>query len=144
VLLICFRTLLVWIFMELSDILRIQKFQRRARMNRTFLIAALFTLSSLGSLAHATVTWSFGANPTLVGQGAAYGTTPTGGTIRIFSEQVYYTGPNAGKIVSTITTYNGTATLGTGSNALFATNNSVFANGIGVAPYNVSQDGNGS
>src|SRR5271166_48562 len=74
-----------------------------------------------------------------VAQGATFSSS-TFGTINVFSEQVN-NGTN--NIVGTITTDNGTATLGTGAQALFkVSDNSLGTNyneGVGIAPYNPSQ-----
>lgn len=76
-----------------------------------------------------------------VTQGATF-TSATFGTINVFSYQV--TGANGGSIVSTITKENGTATLGTGSTAMFQVSDSVNDEGVGIAPYNPSQGSGGT
>ncbi|MGP0076541.1 MAG: hypothetical protein ACLPWF_31890 [Bryobacteraceae bacterium] len=103
------------------------------------LISNLIVLASALSLATvasattcATNTWCFGSNPTTVSDGATYstigGSTVTG-TVTVFGEQVtnnssggtYYSANN-----STI-------------DGLFSTNDSVFDEGIGIAPYDPAE-----
>jgi len=71
-----------------------------------------------------------------VTQGATFSSS-TFGTINVFSEQV--TGANGGTIVSTITTEFGTATLGSGAQALFQVSDNPNDEGVGIAPYNPAE-----
>jgi hypothetical protein len=77
-------------------------------------------------------TWCFGSNPTTVGDGTTYstasGSTVTG-SITVFSEQV--TTSNNKFYESTDSTVNG----------LFSTNDSVYDEGIGIAPYDPQEGG---
>jgi hypothetical protein len=84
-------------------------------------------------------TWCFGGAPGFVSQGATY-SIPLG-TVTAYSEQITLSN---GDIVGTIFgTGSGHPTLGTGAQAMFQTNDSVFDEGIGLAPYN-PVEGSGS
>jgi hypothetical protein len=91
-----------------------------------------------GALAFATIasatpcasaTWCFGSNPTTVSDGATYSATVGGsnGTITVYSEQV--TNSNNNYYSSSDSTLSG----------LFSTNDSVYDEGIGIAPYDPAQ-----
>jgi hypothetical protein len=89
---------------------------------------------SLAPFANASVTWSFGGNPSLVSQGSTYSTSM--GSISVFSEQI---NNSNGNIVTTIYGAPFNPSLGTSSDALFQVNDSVNDEGIGIAPYNPSE-----
>jgi hypothetical protein len=90
---------------------------------------------SLASVASATTyVWSFGSNPKTVADNTNYSGTNSGGTITVFSEQVT-NGPGGGTFFST-----NDSTI----NGLFSTNDSVFDEGIGIAPYDPAENGVGS
>jgi hypothetical protein len=98
----------------------------------------LWAMGFAGALAFATVasattcptdTWCFGSNPTTVGDGATYSTSsgPSLGTVTVYSEQV--TNSNNKFYSSSDSTLSG----------LFSTNDSVYDEGIGIAPYNPAE-----
>lgn len=99
---------------------------------------ALFFAASASAAVCPVNTWCFGGNPGFVTQGATYSIGL--GTVTAYSEQVY---TSTGDIVSTIDGSPSHPTLGTGANAMFQTNDSVFDEGIGLAPYNPAE-GSGS
>lgn len=99
-------------------------------MNRMSLAATLLCGLFITGVANASVTWTFGGNPALVQQGSAYNTSL--GTITVYAEQVNGSGVLQGLPDST---------LCSGTNCLFQTNNSVVNDGIGIAPYNPTENG---
>jgi hypothetical protein len=108
-------------------------------MKHLFSIIGVAAGLSIAPFANASVTWSFGGNPGLVSQGSTYSTSL--GSVSVFSEQI---NNSTGNIVSTILGAPSHPTLGTGSNALFQTNDSVFDEGIGIAPYNPAEGSSNS
>ncbi len=104
-------------------------------MKSFFWVIGVASALSLATLANATTcptnTWCFGANPALVSQGSTF--SSSFGSISVFSEQI--TNSN-GNLVTTIDGAPSHPTLGTGSQALFQTNDSVYDEGVGIAPYN--------
>jgi hypothetical protein len=90
-------------------------------------------LLSAATVASATTcasnTWCFGSNPTTVSNGSTYSIGL--GTITVFGEQV----TNDSKGGSFYSTSNSTIS------GLFATNDSVFDEGIGIAPYDPREGG---
>jgi hypothetical protein len=119
-------------------------------------VATALTFSPLASAYTCPAnTWCFGptngttaTNGTagFVSQGTPFSSS-TFGSISVFSEQVTgfnTNGSNGGTIVSTITKENGTATLGTTTQALFQVSDSPNDEGVGIAPYNPSEGSGGS
>lgn len=102
-------------------------------MNRMSLAATLLSGLFITGVANASVTWTFGGNPALVQQGSAYNTSL--GTITVYAEQV-----NGSGVLQSLPD----STLCSGTNCLFQTNNSVNADGIGIAPYNPAEGTGGS
>jgi len=102
-------------------------------------IALSFATSASASVC-APNTWCFGATGSaqLVTQGNTYSIGL--GSVSVFSEQV---NTSTNNIVSTIDGAPSHPTLGTGGSALFQTNDNVFDEGIGIAPYN-PVEGSGS
>jgi len=96
-------------------------------------VAALMSFATLaGATTCPTNTWCFGSNPTTVGDGATYSTAAGSGvtgTISVFSEQV--TEYNNKFFASTDSTVDG----------LFSTNDSIYDEGIGLAPYDPREGG---
>jgi hypothetical protein len=90
---------------------------------------------SLATVASATTcasdTWCFGSNPEQVGDNTTYSSSLGG--ITVFSEQITNSSSGGTYLSSSNSTING----------LFSTNDSVFDEGIGIAPYN-PVEGNGS
>jgi hypothetical protein len=102
-------------------------------------IALSFATSASASVC-APNTWCFGATGSaqLVTQGNTYSIGL--GSISVYSEQVNNSTNN---IVSTIDGAPSHPTLGTGGSALFQTNDNVYDEGVGIAPYN-PVEGSGS
>jgi hypothetical protein len=97
-------------------------------------VIGLAGILSLATGASATTcaanTWCFGSNPTTVSDGQAYTMTGGAGTITVYSEQVINSGNPS--INGDFNTFGGpTSTI----NGLFSTNDSVFDEGVGIAPY---------
>lgn len=102
---------------------------------------ALAGALSFATLASATTcatdTWCFGSNPTTVSDNTSYSSGL--GSINVFSEQITNNGTGGAFYSSSNSTVNG----------LFSTNDTVFDEGIGIAPYDpmegnsnfVNQDG---
>jgi len=105
-------------------------------MKHLFSIFGVAAGLSLAPFANASVTWSFGGNPSLVSQGSTYSNGL--GSVSVFSEQI---NNSTGDIVPSIYGAPSNPTLGTGANALFQTNDSDFDEGIGIAPYNPAEGG---
>jgi len=95
-------------------------------------IAGGLSIATVAS-ATTTYTWSFGSNPTLVSDGATYSGSNGGGTITVYSEQI--TDDSKGGSFSTANNSGGANTI----DGLFSTNDSVYDEGVGIAPYNPSE-----
>jgi hypothetical protein len=97
-------------------------------MKSIFWVVVVSTLS-LATVANATTcatdTWCFGSNPTQVSDGSNYSSAL--GTISVYGEQI--TNNNGNYYSSSNSSVNG----------LFSTNDSVFDEGIGIAPYDPAQ-----
>lgn len=100
----------------------------------------LWVMGLAGALSFATVasattcptnTWCFGSNPTSVSNGTTYSSGL--GTITVFGEQITNNGSGGNYYSTSNSTING----------LFSTNDSVFDEGIGIAPYDPAE-GSGS
>jgi hypothetical protein len=103
---------------------------------RSFSLAiGLASALSLATVASATTcatnTWCFGSNPEQVSDNTTYSTSLGG--ITVFSEQIKNSASGGTYYSSADSTVNG----------LFSTNDSVFDEGIGIAPYNPAE-GSGS
>jgi hypothetical protein len=129
-------------------------------VQKSFLIGvavslAIALVASASTCPTTTNTWCFGAtgSTTFVTQGSTY-STPGGstvtGSVSVYAEQLHnYTQSNSssttGVIVTGSNVLGGTShpTIGAGSTALFAVNDNVYDEGIGIAPYN-PVEGSGS
>jgi hypothetical protein len=101
-------------------------------MRKLFWIMGLASALSFATVASATTyTWSFGSNPKTVADNTTYSGTNSGGSITVFSEQIT-NDVNGGSFFSA----NNSTVSG-----LFSTNDSVFDEGIGIAPYDPQEGG---
>ncbi len=104
-------------------------------MRSFFLAMGLAGALSLATVASATTcatnTWCFGSNPESVADNTTYSTSLGG--ITVFSEQIKNSASGGTYYSSSNSTING----------LFSTNDSVYDEGIGIAPYNPAE-GSGS
>jgi hypothetical protein len=113
-------------------------------MKCVFSILGLAAGLSLATVANATVvTWSFGGPAAFVTNGQSFTSSSGGQTINVYSEQIsnyLRVGSTAsnGVIVTGSSVDGGTSnpTIGSGSQALFQVDNSIFHEGVGIAPYN--------
>ena len=104
-------------------------------ISNLIVLASALSLATVASATTcATNTWCFGSNPTTVSDNTGYSTvggSAVTGTITVFSEQIT-NGAGGGTFLS-----NSDSTI----NGLFSTNDSVYDEGVGIAPYDPREGG---